>query len=402
MNAPGAPNGRREDELRASLEGHAESFAQRFGRGGPVRRFFSPGRINLMGAHLDYNGGPVMPMALDRGTFLALRPREDDRITLASTLEKESLCVRLASLPAAASGRWFDYPLGVIVDLLRDSRSRIGADVLFGGNLPIGAGLSSSASICVGTAFAIRSLWGAPDDPTRCIQAALWGEREWVGVQCGIMDPYAVALSRVGHVLWLDCKDQRVEHLPLDTEELVVAVVDTGIRRELAKGDFNRRVEECGEAFVRLRRRVAGARVLCDVPASVVEEAAKELGPTLTKRARHVVTELGRTRAAREALLAGDLAAFGRCATEAHHSLRDLFEVSIPELDCIVESACALPGVLGGRLTGAGFGGCAVVLLRRDAREGLAEHVQAEFRARFGRTPEVFFFRGDSGPREFA
>jgi len=391
-----------ETSLESHLAHHARRFEERFGPGAPPRRFFSPGRVNLMGAHLDYNGGPVMPMALDRGTFLALRPRTDDQLTLSSTLEGESFSARLASLPTASSGRWFDYPLGVVVRLLAQESARIGVDVLFGGNLPIGAGLSSSASICVGTAHALRSLWGRPDDPMACIEAALWGEREWVGVQCGIMDPYAVALSRPGHVLWLDCKDARFEHLPIDTEELLVAVVDSGVRRELAKGDFNRRVSECRQAFELLRAHAPEARVFCDVPGAVVEAAAEELGPLLAKRARHVAGETARTRAARAALQAGELGEFGRLVSATHASLRELYEVSVPELDCIVAAAQSFPGVLGSRLTGAGFGGCAVIVLPRTSRAGLAEHIEREFERRFARRPAVFFFRGHSGPREYA
>jgi galactokinase len=392
--------GAQELELEVELSRHAARFVEHFGPGAAPRRFFSPGRVNLMGAHLDYNGGPVMPMALDRGTFLALRPRTDDHLELASTLEPGRLVTRLSDLPRAASGRWYDYPLGVVKRLLASEHTRIGADVLYGGNLPIGAGLSSSASICVGTAFALRSLWGRAADPMANIDAALWGEREWVGVQCGIMDPYAVSLSRRGHVLWLECKDARVEHLPFDSEALLVAVVDSGIRRELAKGDFNRRVAECREAFTLLAPRAGGATVLCEVPPEEVEAAAARLGPVLARRARHVTSEVMRTRAARAALLAGDHAALGLCISATHASLRDDYEVSVPELDCIVGTALEHPGVLGARLTGAGFGGCAVVLLGRAARAGLAEHLERTFERRFGRRPPVFFFRSDAGPRE--
>ncbi|MSR62776.1 MAG: galactokinase [Planctomycetes bacterium] len=382
------------------LAQHAQLFVQRFGPGPAPRRFFSPGRVNLMGAHLDYNGGPVMPMALDRGTFVALRPRADESLTLASTLEPDAFSAALTSLPSRPAGRWFDYPLGVVLQLLSQAREASGADVLFGGNLPIGAGLSSSASICVGTAFAFRALWGRAPDPLACIEAALWGERKWVGVQCGIMDPYAVALSKPGHVLWLECKDACYEHLPLDTRELLIAIVDSGIRRELAKGDFNRRVAECGRAFELLRRHAPEARVLCEVPLGLVEAHAEELGPLLLKRARHVSSEVERTHRARAALLAGRHADFGAEVSATHASLRDGYEVSVPELDCIVDAAQRWPGVLGARLTGAGFGGCAVVLLPRAAREGFAEHVQGEFARRFGRRPPIFFFQSDAGPRE--
>jgi galactokinase len=319
-----------------------------------------------------------------------------------STLEEGRFSAPLTSLPAGSEGRWYDYPLGVLQHLVREAPASVGADVLFGGNLPIGAGLSSSASICVGTAFAFRALWGRAPDLTACIESALWGEREFVGVHCGIMDPYAVALSRPGHVLWLDCKDARYEHLPLDSDGLLVAVVDTGIRRELAKGDFNQRVAECQQAFALLRTRSPGAEVLCDVEAPVVDALAQELGPVLTRRARHVVEEVARTRAARAALIAGDHAEFGRCISATHTSLRELYDVSVPELDCIVESALDHPGVLGARLTGAGFGGCAVVLLRRDSEEGLARRIEDAFERRFGRRPAVFFFRSDAGPRELA
>jgi galactokinase len=386
--------------LDEELARHARRFEQHYGQGAPVRSFFAPGRVNLMGAHLDYNGGPVMPMALGRGTFVALRPRTDDRVRLASTLEPESVSARLGSLPGSSSGRWFDYPLGVLVELHRRERPAIGADVLFGGNLPVGAGLSSSASICVGTAFAFRSLWGLDPDPHACIEAALWGEREWVGVQCGIMDPFAVALARPGHVLWLECRDSRYEHLPFETRERMVALVDSGVRRELAKGDFNRRVAECQEAFRRLQPRAREARVLCDVPKEAVSAAAAELGPVLLRRARHVTEEFERTRSARAALLTGDAVEFGRCIRATHASLRDLYEVSVPELDCIVESASEVPGVLGARLTGAGFGGCALILFERPAQERLADQVQAAFERRFARRPPLFFFESSGGPRE--
>jgi len=393
---PSLPAGM-EDALRA----HGRRFLELFPGPAP-RLFFAPGRVNLMGAHLDYNGGTVMPMALDRGTFLALRPRADRNLVLASTLEDERLAVELDALPARSAGRWFDYPLGVLVHLLRSRPEACGGEVLFGGNLPIGAGLSSSASICVGTAFAFRALWGEPEEPMACIEAALWGERSWVGVQCGIMDPYAVALSRPGHVLWLECREARHEHLPFPSGELAIAIVDSGVRRELAKGEFNRRVAECQEAYRRLAPRAPHARVLGEVPAEVVEQAARELGPLLARRARHVVDEVARTAAARRALEGGDAAEFGRCVSATHVSLRDLYEVSVPELDRIVELASAWPGVLGARLTGAGFGGCAVVILRPDALAGFREHVERGFEQRFGRRPPVFFFRGDAGPRELA
>lgn len=398
MTAPLPPASR---ALRAEEQSqHVERFRRRFGGSGDVRLFRSPGRVNLMGAHLDYNGGPVLPSAIDRGTFLALRPRSDRTLILASTLEEGSFSAPVDQLPARAAGRWYDYPVGVLVRLLRDRRAPCGMDVLFGGNLPIGAGLSSSASICVGTAFAFDATWGLGGSTRDFIEAALWGEREFVGVRCGIMDPYAVGYTRPGHLLWLDCKDARIQHLPLDAGRVSIAVADSGVRRELAKGEFNQRVAECERIFAALRKHVPGATCLRDVPAEAVEAHAAELDPTLLRRARHVAGEVRRTFAAKDAVLRGDLVALGELVTATHVSLRDLYQVSLPELDFLVEGALEWPGVLGARLTGAGFGGCVIALLRRGAEQGFAERLKARFEHAFGRSPAIGFYAADAGPRE--
>ncbi len=379
---------------------HLDRFRRRFGGAGEVRLFRSPGRVNLMGAHLDYNGGPVLPSAIDRGTFLALRPRADRALHLASTLEGETFSAALDELPVRAAGRWYDYPVGVLLRLLRDRPAPCGMDVLYGGNLPIGAGLSSSASICVGTAFAFDAVWELGGSTPDFIESALWGEREFVGVRCGIMDPYAVGYTRPGHLLWLDCKDASIEHLPLDAGRVAIAVADSGVRRELAKGEFNRRVAECARVFELLRGHVPGATCLRDVPGEVVEAHAGELDDTLLRRARHVAGEVQRTFAAREAVLRGDLAALGELVTATHASLRSLYEVSLPELDLLVEGALEWPGVLGARLTGAGFGGCVIALLERGTEPGFAERLAARFERSFGRAPTIGFYAADAGPRE--
>ncbi len=382
------------------LERHGETFLERFGSGTRPRLFYAPGRVNLLGAHLDYNGGPVMPTAIDRGTFCALRPRADRRIRFVSTLEGGETEVELAGLPRSSLGQWSDYPLGVVRHLVDHGARAEGVDILFGGNLPIGAGLSSSASICVATAFALGTVWGVATDPRSCIAAALFAERTFVGVHCGIMDPHAVALARRDALLWLDCKDASYEHLPLPADDLTIAVADSGVRRTLAKGEFNRRVAECSQAFEALRVHVPEAVCLRDIPLDVLERHGAALPGNVKLRADHVLSEVQRTFRAREALLCGDLASFGECLTGAHHSMRDLYQVSIPELDHLVESALEWPGALGSRLTGAGFGGCVVCVLRTDARDGFADHLERRFEERFGSRPPVEFFRGGVGPHE--
>jgi galactokinase len=394
--------------LKEELSAHAGAFRRRFGDGSELRLFFSPGRVNLMGAHLDYNGGPVMPTAIHRGTFIAARPRRDRRLCLASTLDPKALELELSSLPRSRTQRWVDYPLGVVLEILASASERglesrlAGLDLLFGGNLPIGAGLSSSASICVGTALALQSLWNLQLSRMELVNVALRAERNFVGVQCGIMDPYAVGLAREGHILWLDCKDASSAYLPLDSSHLSIGVADTLVRRELAQSAFNERVRQCREAFEHLCAHQPGSTCLRDIRLETLEKARSALDPVAARRAEHVIREVARTFAARDALMRDESAGLGAEMTRAHASLRDLFEVSAPELDQLVQSATACEGVLGSRLTGAGFGGCAVILLRRGAEANLRERLEIEFERRFGRKPVVGFFHGDSGPREIA
>jgi len=394
-----------EERHATALHEHGQAFETSFRAGGPHRLFFAPGRVNLMGAHLDYNGGPVMPTAIDRGTFLAVRERADRRIVFASLRESGRQSFSLDELPDVRTGSWADYPLGVLRSTLARWRlsgrgEPCGIEILFGGNLPVGAGLSSSASICVGTAAALDAVWELGEDPLERVASALEAEREFVGVQCGIMDPYAVGLAKPGHLLWLDCKDRSWEHLPLDFSRLALAVADTGVRRELAEGAFNERVSECARAFELLRAHAPGSTCLRDVPPAVLEEHRSSLPPAVALRADHVLREVERTFDARAALLAGNPAGFGSAMTEAHASLRESFEVSCAELDRLVEDATSVPGVLGSRLTGAGFGGCSVILLERGAEDALRSALDVGFRRAFGRTPKLELFHGDRGPRE--
>ena len=390
---------------------HSRGFEARFGGRGEPTLFFSPGRVNLMGAHLDYNGGPVMPTAIDRGTFIAVRPARAKILRLASTLDGAMLEIDLASVAGGShprTGSWFDYPLGVLLEVEAALRARetggepCGLDILFGGNLPVGAGLSSSASICVGMGFVLDQMWGLGLSRMRIVHAALKAEREFVGVQCGIMDPYSVGLAREGHLLWLDCKDGSSSYLELDTKRHAIAVADTLVRRGLARVAFNERVQQCRTAFEALRVHEPGATCLRDIRLETFEAHRSGLDPVVARRAEHVLREVERTFAARDALLQGDVSALGSGMFRAHESLRDLFEVSVPELDHLVESASDCPGVLGARLTGAGFGGCVVMLVDADAGSACAERIAADFQQRFGRRPSIELFGGDAGPRVVA
>ncbi len=393
-------------ELLREVESHRGAFSKRYGEGGGTRLFFAPGRVNLMGAHLDYNGGPVLPTAIDRGTFLAARSSSGARISLASTIQQQGFEFELSQFPFEPTGTWCDYPLGVLRGVLERLRLKGqlakagGLELLFGGNLAVGAGLSSSASICVTTALGLSSVWGLELKRQELVDIALEAEREFVGVHCGSMDPHAVGHARPGFLLWLDCKDNSWEHLPIGTTDLALAVADTGVRRKLAAGAFNQRVAECGLAFEQLRVFQPGATCLRDISPETLAAHRDQLEPVVARRAQHVLDEVQRTFAARDALLAGRPKDFGRAMTAAHHSLRDLFEVSCPELDLLVESAIQQPGVLGTRLTGAGFGGCTVIALERGAEADLRTRLTEDFRSSFGREPRIDLYHGDKGPRE--
>ena len=394
--------------LEPRFAAHRRAFHELYGSsglsGGPVRVCFAPGRINLMGAHLDYNGGPVMPMAIDRGTFLALRERTDGRLRLASSREEGMVELALAELDSAPRGGWWDYPVGVLKALAADGHvdpaSAPGFDVYLGGDLPVGAGLSSSASVTLATALGLDLGLGLGLDVPAAIRAALWAEREYVGVQCGIMDPYAVGFARPGQVLLLDCTDHTWQHLDLDGRRYAVGIVDTMVRRELARGEFNLRVAQCAEAFEVLGKLAPGARCLAEVPVELLEGAG--LDPVVERRARHVLEETARTFASRDALRRGDVPGFAREMFAAHHSLRELYEVSIPELDTIVEVAEAHPGVLGARLTGAGFGGCVAAVLEAGTEAAFEAEVRARFIERHDIEPQVAFYRGSPGLGEVA
>jgi galactokinase len=388
---------------------HLAEFEQRFGvqpaSMGSPRMFFAPGRINLMGAHLDYNGGPVMPMAIDRGTFLILRPRMDGTVRIATSMDTKEVQLDLATLfgttDKRSDGSWWDYSVGVLLALGASSDTGLdptaGFDLYYGGDLPIGAGLSSSASVSLVTAVALNAHFALQLSVEEAIDAALWSERQYVGVMCGIMDPFAVGFAQPGSVLLLDCRDRSWEHVTIDADKYMVGIIDTTVRRELAKGEFNLRVSQCTAAYDALAPHATDANHLAEISMEVFEQQEASLDPVVAKRARHVIEETSRTFEARDALKLGDVTAFGCAMFDAHDSLRDLYDVSIDELNTIVDFARAHDAVLGARLTGAGFGGCVAVIMRAGFEHEFGAAVRADFMAKHKVEPRVAFYKGSPG-----
>jgi galactokinase len=356
------------------------AFVRRFGAP-PAVVARAPGRVNLIGEHTDYNDGLVLPMAIDRAVRVALRPASGDRLRLLALDLDEAVEGGLDEPPPApGSARWGDYLRGVAWALREHGHPVGGFDAAVHGDVPVGAGLSSSAALCVAAAFALAGAFRLPIAPKRLALYARRAETDFVGVQVGIMDQLAAALSVAGHALFIDCRDAETRPVPLPFEGrgLVIAVVDSGTRRALAVSAYNERVDECRAAVAAAAGLLPGreVRALRDLTPADLPLLEDRLPAAVFRRARHVVTENARVQAAVAALAAGDAAAFGALMTASHVSLRDDYQVSTPALDRLVELALATPGVLGARLTGAGFGGCTVNLLRRDAVPALTAAVR--------------------------
>jgi len=363
--------------LEERLTHMAAAFRERFGRA-PEAIARAPGRVNLIGEHLDYNDGLVLPMAIDRSVLAAFARRGDEDMRVYSVDFAEEATLRLGSqLQTVEGARWSNYVCGVYTVLTEASNDKSGLDLVISGDVPLGAGLSSSAALEVATAGALRAAWQLDLDDKGLALVCRRAENEFVGVQCGVMDQLASALARAGHALLIDCRSLECEQvrMPLAEQNVALVVVDSGQRRRLEQSDYNRRREECADALRLLQESMKERppAALRDVTMNDIERAS--LPETLHRRARHVVTEQSRVESAVEALRTADIECFGALMNESHVSLRDDFEVSTLELDQLAELAQGQRGVLGARLTGAGFGGCTVNLVREDAVDAFAVDV---------------------------
>jgi galactokinase len=377
-----------------------EGFDRILGRGGERRVFFAPGRINLIGAHLDYNGGTVMPVGVDLGVFLMARARSDATVRMASLDVSGVVETGLGPQERGNRGDWSSYPRGVLHFFPKDRGRRTGLDLLFCGTVPTGGGLSSSAAIQVVTGLALSSLFRADLSPVELARLAFESETAFVGVRCGIMDQFASALARPGHALRLECSTQTFDHVPLPVDRLEILVLDTRKKRDLVDSQFNARVEQCRSAHRILSERVPGRACLAAFTSEDLRAHGDALPEVERRRARHVIEEMERVRSFARALEKGDLPAAGRAITASHASCRDHYEVSCEELDFMVEEASRARGVYGARLTGAGFGGCAMALAEPGTFERVSGPIADRFEERFGVRPRLSQLRPGVGPLE--
>jgi galactokinase len=353
------------------------TFTGHFGQPAP-RVAFAPGRVNLIGEHTDYNEGFVFPMAITRGVAIAFRPRDDRRLRGYATSFGESREAALDGLAPGSVTGWLGYVAGVAWVLESTGAGLPGMDLVIDADLPVAAGLSSSAALEVATARAFADAAHLTWEPLPMAAKCRRAENEFVGVPCGLMDQFASAASRRGCATILDCRTLDTEPVPLPSDA-VVAVMDTGVRRELARSAYQDRRAACDAAVAALRLASPSVRALRDVTGGMLEDVRARLEPLVYRRARHVVEENLRPHALAAALRAGDLPAAGRLMNDSHASLRDLYEVSSPELDRLTEQARAHSACFGARMTGAGFGGCAVALVRKDGAEAFLAAVRMEY-----------------------
>ena len=352
--------------------------------------FFSPGRVNLIGEHIDYNGGLVMPCAITFGTTLLTAPNNDGVFRFVSLNFDERIDIPLQPDYKKENNCWYNYPLGVIQHFTGDGHKLDGLDLLFHGNIPIGSGLSSSASIEIVTAFALNELFKTGYSKLDLVKMAKSVENNFIGLNSGIMDQFAVAFGEKNKALMLNCDTLDYEAVDSNLGDHVLAIINTNKPRKLAESKYNERVTECRAALKALQQEL-DIQNLCDIDAATFEKYKHLITDNVVlKRATHVIEENDRVKLAAKALAGNDLDEFGRLMYASHASLRDLYEVSGKELDTVVEYAKTDSNVAGARMTGAGFGGCAIALVKANAYADFSTKVTAYYLDNIGYAPSVY------------
>ena len=360
--------------------------------------FAAAGRVNIIGEHTDYAEGFVMPAAIDFATLAGISPRSDGKIVVYSENYGEERRFEAAALPAKAGKHWTDYPLGVISILAGEGHRIPGFSLSLWGDVPLGSGLSSSASVEVATALAVTGLIGVSYPGPVLARLCQRAENEFVGANCGIMDQFISANGAKDHALLLDCRDLSFLLAPIPNHVALV-IANTMVKHAISGGEYTSRRAEVEAACAVIASHRPGVTFLRDATVEDLEKWGSEMTPNSLKRARHVITENTRTVAAAEALIAGDLATLGRLMAEAHWSYSKDFEASCDEADAMVELAQDLPGLIGARLTGGGFGGCTINLVEQSDAAQFVESLGSRYAAKTGIVPQIHICQASGGAR---
>jgi len=383
------------------LKAIRREFEGLWGPAGALTCVRAPGRVNLIGEHTDYNDGFVLPMAIDLDIIVAGRPNGRNFARVYSAEFGCELEFHTRRLESQGLPSWARYVVGAAKRLVERGYAIPGFDAVIHSTLPVGASLSSSAALSIAASLFMGELAGAGLPRQDVARACQRVEHEDAGVKCGIMDQMVILFARQAHALLIDCRTLIYEWIRCPSDRYNVCICDTGIKHQLAATAYNRRRQECDQAARALAKRLPGVRALRDVSIDELREDGSDLNPTVFRRARHVISENQRVLDVVRALKEDDIQAVGRLMNESHESLRNDFEVSSPELDALVEAQRAVPGVMGARLTGAGFGGCTVSLVRTDAITEFCESVSQSYADSFGHTPKIFVSLPERGARVF-
>ncbi len=360
------------------------AFHSKFGRS--ARVFKAPARINIIGEHCDYNDGFVMPSNTALYTWLAIAPRKDRIVRVLALDFNQTVEISLDSICADSNGGWQEYPKGVLKVLQDEGFELFGADILMTGEIPLGGGLSSSASLEAVMAFAMLSCAGYEIDRRQLALMCKTAENQFVGVACGIMDQYVISICGKDEAMMLDCRSLDYKNAPLPDDARLL-IVNSGVRHNLQAGGYNERREECEQAVALLRDKGLDITALRDVSMEDLDTHRETLGDLLYKRCKHVVTEIQRVGEAYAAMHMHETETLGRLMNQSHNSLRDDYEVSCSELDSLVDIARNCEGVYGSRMVGAGFGGCTVSLVKRDKIQSVVDEICTQYRKILGQDP---------------
>jgi galactokinase len=354
------------------------------------KAYFSPGRVNLIGEHLDYNGGLVMPCAITFGTYVVVAPNNDNTFRFRSLNSDDKLDIPVKENYKKTGESWFNYPLGVIDYFLNDGHQIQGLDMLYYGDIPISSGLSSSASIEVVTAYMLNDLFNSGYTKLQLVQLSKQVENVFIGVNCGIMDQFAVAFGEKDKALMLNCDTLEYQAINTNLDDYVLAIVNTNKPRKLVESKYNERVQECQTALKALQQELS-IQHLCDIDNDTFKQYQHLINDSVVlKRAKHVIEENDRVKLAAKALASGELPSFGKLMYASHDSLKNQYEVSGKELDAVVEYSLTNPDVAGARMTGAGFGGCAIALVKERAFDTYSKEVVEYYTEKVGYAPSVY------------
>ncbi|MBM3261889.1 MAG: galactokinase [candidate division Zixibacteria bacterium] len=377
-----------------------EEHGRRYGQGQDIRVFRAPGRVNLIGEHTDYNDGFVLPIAIDRDTTIAATPRKDGLIRLHALDFDETVVFDTHRMEPRINTGWGRYPYGVAAVLAREHVALRGCDGVVQGTVPIGAGLSSSASIEMATATMLCAFAETEIPGTRLARLCQMAENEYAGVNCGIMDPFISRLAQPHTALFIDCRSLDYTIIPFDAPDYALIVANTNRPRGLADSAYNERRRECEEGARLLGRHIENIRALRDVTPARFDAHRSVLPDIVARRCEHVIRENDRVMQSVETLIKRDFARLGALMNDSHDSLRDLYEVSCRELDTLVDIARRCDGVAGARMTGAGFGGCAIALVKIEAVETLETAIRREYPQITGYPADVYVCQPSGGAGE--